>query len=252
MKPSTAHGPGHPIRTVAGGDARGDFQSFQIENHDGFISGEGNVGSRAIGRDENAFGLAPELKAPDFFARGRVNHQQTIAAEIGDENELAVGSEFEAVRTIGAEVEGLHYFFCGHINDGDRAVTGVGRPEFAAIWRNVGAVRDRQLNAEVRDIAQCVVEAVGEIGGADHQRQFHDLPFVVELVQFFERPGANGSGAARDALGVKDGGFLLFIKKWAALVELQRLDLLVSQSDSLRRSDMRARSIFATVQQGGF
>ncbi len=226
VKPSTAHGPGHPIRTVAGGDARGDFQSFQIENHDGFISGEGNVGSRAIGRDENAFGLAPELKAPDFL--------------------------FEAVRTIGAEVEGLHYFFCGHINDGDRAVTGVGRPEFAAIWRNVGAVRDRQLNAEVRDIAQCVVEAVGEIGGADHQRQFHDLPFVVELVQFFERPGANGSGAARDALGVKDGGFLLFIKKWAALVELQRLDLLVSQSDSLRRSDMRARSIFATVQQGGF
>jgi hypothetical protein len=103
------------------------------------------------------------------------------------------------------------------------------------------------LNAEVRDIAQSVVEAVGEIGSADHQSQFHDLPLVVELPQFFKRAGANGSGAARDALGVQDGGLILFVKKRTVLVELQRLDLLVRESDSLRRSDVRARSIFAAI-----
>jgi hypothetical protein len=106
-----------------------------------------------------------------------------------------------------------------------------------------------QLNAEVWDIAQSVVEAVGEIGGADHECQFHDLPFVVELPQFFERAGANSGGAAGDALSVKDGGLILLVKQRAALVELQRLDLLVGDADSLRRSDVRAGSILATVQQ---
>ena len=111
---------------------------------------------------------------------------------------------------------------------------------------------NRQLNAEVWNIAQSVVEAVGEIGGADYQRQLHDLPLVVELPQFFERAGANGGGAAGDALGVEDGGLILLVKQRAALVELQRLDLLVGDPDSLRRSDVRARSILATVQQRGF
>src|SRR5260370_27297043 len=111
----------------------------------------------------------------------------------------------------------------------------------------MGNAKRRQLNAEVWDIAQSVVEAVGEIGSADHQSQFHDLPLVVELPQFFKRAGANGSGAARDALGVQDGGLILFVEKRAALVELQRLDFLVRQSDSTPRSDARARSIFAAI-----
>ena len=112
---------------------------------------------------------------------------------------------------------------------------------FAAIHRA------EWLNAEIWDIAQSVVEAVGEIGGADHQRQFHDLPFVVELPQFIQRSGTSGGGTARDTLGVQDGGFILVVEQWAALVELQRLDLLVSEPDSLRRSDVGAGSILAAV-----
>jgi hypothetical protein len=103
------------------------------------------------------------------------------------------------------------------------------------------------LNAEVWDIAQSVFEAVGKIGSADHQRQFHDLPLVVELPQFIQRSGTIGGGAARDALGVQDGGFILLVEQWAALVELQRLDLLVSEPESLRRSDVSAGSILAAV-----
>lgn len=108
-------------------------------------------------------------------------------------------------------------------------------------------LKGRRLNAEVWNIAQSVVEAVGEIGGADYQRQFHDLPLVVELPQFFERAGANCGGAAGDALRVEDGGLILLVKQRAALVELQRLDLFVGDADSLRRSDVRARSILAAV-----
>jgi hypothetical protein len=67
------------------------------------------------------------------------------------------------------------------------------RPKPKGFRHQVGAgqlqdeatIRVRWLNAEVWNIAQSVVEAVGEIGGADHQRQLHDLPFVVELPQFF-------------------------------------------------------------------
>jgi len=123
------------------------------------------------------------------------------------------------------------------------------RPRLAL--HNNAARRDpyrvRRLDAEVWNIAQGVVEAVGEIGGADHQRQFHDLPFIVELSQFFERTGANGGGAAGDALSVEDSGLILFVKQRTAFVELQRLDLLAGDADSLRRSDVRARSILAAV-----
>jgi hypothetical protein len=103
------------------------------------------------------------------------------------------------------------------------------------------------LDAEVRDVAECVVKAVGEIGGADHQCQFHNLPLIVEFSQLFERTAANRSRAARDALGVQNRGFLLLVKQRAAIVELQRLDLLACDSDSLRRSGVSAGSILAAV-----
>jgi hypothetical protein len=103
------------------------------------------------------------------------------------------------------------------------------------------------LDAEVRDVAQCVVKAVGEIGGADHQCQFHNLPLIVEFSQLFEGTAANGSGAARDALGVQNRGFLLLVKQRAAVVELQRLDLFAGDSDPLRRSGVCTGSILAAV-----
>src|SRR5260370_1060036 len=87
----------------------------------------------------------------------------------------------------------------------------------------MGNAKRRQLNAQVWDIAHSIVEAVGEIGGADHQSQFHDLPLVVEFSQLFERASANPLGAARDALGVQDGGLILLVKQAAALVGLHRL-----------------------------
>src|SRR5713226_1851616 len=96
-------------------------------------------------------------------------------------------------------------------------------------------------------VAKRVVKAVGEIGGADHQCQFHDLPLIVEFSQIFEPSAANGSGAARDAFRVQNRGFLLLVKQRAALVELQRLDLLAFDSDSLRRSGVCAGSILAAV-----
>lgn len=104
------------------------------------------------------------------------------------------------------------------------------------------------LDAEVRDVAKCVVKAVGEIGGADHQCQFHNLSLIVEFSQLFERTAANRGRAARDALGVQNRGFLLLVKQRAAVVELQRLDLLACDSDSLRRSGVCAGSILAAVE----
>ncbi len=107
------------------------------------------------------------------------------------------------------------------------------------------------LDPEVGDGPQGVIEAVGEVGGANHQGQFHDLARVVILAQLLERAAANARGTAGEPLGVEDGGLLLVIKERAAFIELQGLDLLLRDADSLRRSDMGAASIFTAVDQRG-
>src|SRR6266849_1279519 len=107
-------------------------------------------------------------------------------------------------------------------------------------------------DAQVGQGLQGVVEAVGEIGGADDQSKLHDLSFIVKLPEVFQSAGADGGGAAGDALGIQDGGLLLRIEQRAALVELQGLDLLGSDPDPLRRSGVGARSILAAVDEGGF
>src|SRR5713101_6204271 len=106
-------------------------------------------------------------------------------------------------------------------------------------------------DAQVGQGLQGVVEAVGKIGGADNQGKLHDLSFIVKLPEVFQSAGADGGGAAGDALGIQDGGLLLGIEKRTALVELQRLDLLGSDPDPLRRSGVGARSILAAVDESG-
>src|SRR6266851_2276153 len=134
---SVAEGPGEAVRAVAGGDAGGDFEGFQVEDSNGFVASDGDIGAGAIRKDENAFGLAAEAEALDFLAGWRVENDQLVAGEIGDEGKLAIGSELEAVGALGVEVERLNDFFRGDVNDGDGAVAGIGGPEFAAVGRNV-------------------------------------------------------------------------------------------------------------------
>src|SRR6266571_3482264 len=134
---SVAEGPGEAVGAVAGGDAGGDFEGFQVEDGDDFFTGDGDIGARAIRKDENALGLAAEAEALDFLAGWRVEDDQLVAGEIGDEGELAIGSELEAVGALGVEVERLNDFFRRDVDDGNSAVAGIGGPEFAAVGRNV-------------------------------------------------------------------------------------------------------------------
>src|SRR5712691_13440583 len=69
------------------------------------------------------------------------------------------------------------------------------------------------LAAEVRNRAQRVVEAVGEISGADHERELNNLTFVVILAQLLERTGADRGSTAGDPLGVKNRGLLFFVEE---------------------------------------
>jgi hypothetical protein len=76
----------------------------------------------------------------------------------------------------------------------------------------IGWTSGRASHTEVRDVAQRVVETIGEIGCADHQSQLNDLPFIVILAQILERAGTDGRCSAGDALGVQDGSFFLLVK----------------------------------------
>ena len=75
------------------------------------------------------------------------------------------------------------------------------------------AFRRTLLVAEVWNSAQRVVEPVGEVGGADHQRKLDNLTFVVIFAQLLQRTSADRGSAAGDALGVKNRRFLLFVEE---------------------------------------
>ena len=81
------------------------------------------------------------------------------------------------------------------------------------------------LHAEVGDIFERIVEAVGEIRHADSERQLDDLSFVVEFAQVFQIGGANRGRGARHAIGIEDGRLFFLIEQGAALVKRERGNL---------------------------
>ncbi len=91
---------------------------------------------------------------------------------------------------------------------------GIGRTSSSQIgYSELNDFRRTLLVAEVWNRAQRVVEAVGEISGADHQRELNNLTFVVIFAQLLERTGADRGSAAGNALGVKNRGLLFFIEE---------------------------------------
>ncbi len=88
-------------------------------------------------------------------------------------------------------------------------------------------------HSEVGDIFEGVVEAVGEIRGADDQGQLDDLSLVVKPAQFQKRGSTDAGGAARYAVGVEDGGLFFFIEEGAARIKRQRRDLLRGDAGAL-------------------
>ncbi len=98
-----------------------------------------------------------------------------------------------------------------YIEPGPREIGGT--PSSQIGYAELNDFRRTLLAAEVRNRAQRVVEAVGEISGADHQRELNNLTFVVILAQLLKRTGADRGSAAGDPLGVKNRGLLFFVEE---------------------------------------
>ena len=106
--------------------------------------------------------------------------------------------------------------------------------------------------AQVRNGAQGIIEAVREIRRANHQRELDDLPIIEKFSQLREGRVADRRGAPGDAFGKQNYGLLFLIEQRAALVELQRPNLLLGDANPLRRSGVRAGSILAAIDQRRF
>ena len=98
-----------------------------------------------------------------------------------------------------------------YIEPGLRGIGGT--PSSQIGYAELNDFRRTLLVAEVRNRAQRVVEAVGEISGADHERELNNLTFVVILAQLLERTGADRGSTAGDPLGVKNRGLLFFVEE---------------------------------------
>ena len=74
--------------------------------------------------------------------------------------------------------------------------------ETQSVQSHQSQARNHPSGAEVRDIFEGVVEAIGKIGHARGQGQLDDLAFVAELAHLLELGGAKGSGGARHMIGL--------------------------------------------------
>ena len=95
-----SHGQGHAVGTVACGDASADFQSFQVEHRDGLFSADGDIGARTIWNNENTFRLAAQVEPFDFLTRSSIDHKQYVTSRVGDEDQLSIDTELEAIRVV--------------------------------------------------------------------------------------------------------------------------------------------------------
>lgn len=72
------------------------------------------------------------------------------------------------------------------------------------------------------------------------------------LSQLLQLLFADGGGCARHLVGKMDDRLFFFIKEFAAMVEAESANLLVSDSDPLRRSGMGLGSILAAIDKRSF
>lgn len=92
-----------------------------------------------------------------------------------------------------------------------------------------------------------VVESIGEVGRADEEGQLHDLLLVIILPQLFKDILPDSGCGSCNKLNKMESRLVLIVKGFTASVEEQVLKLLVGHASLLRRSNVGAGSILATV-----
>jgi hypothetical protein len=107
-----------------------------------------------------------------------------------------------------------------------------------------------QHSPYVRGELKGIVEALGKVGQADDEGQFHDLLFIIIFLQLFEDILPDCGCGPCHKLNKTESGFVLFIEGVTALVEEDLPELLVGYASLLRRSSVGAGSILTAIEHG--
>ena len=110
-----------------------DFQFVQVNYGDGVVAGQGYVGARAVRDDQDSAGAAADVKHLINGARGGVHDDEFAGFRVGNERELAVRREFQAIGMFGARVYRLDYFAGGGFDNRNGAIAGIGGPDFLVV-----------------------------------------------------------------------------------------------------------------------
>ena len=81
-----------------------DFEFVQVNYGDGIVAGQGYVGARAVRDDQDSAGTAADVKHLINAARGGVHDYEFAGCRVGNQRELAVRREFQAIGMFGARV----------------------------------------------------------------------------------------------------------------------------------------------------
>jgi len=92
-----------------------------------------------------------------------------------------------------------------------------------------------------------VIDPVGEVGYAYGQGQLDNLFFREVLTQLLQLLVADRGRGARDLVGKMNDSLIFLIEQLAAMVEDQGANLIVGNSNPLRRSGVRLGSILAPI-----
>lgn len=99
-----------------------DRQCFQIDERDLITPPHCNVGFGSIRRHQNSFRHAAKPYALNFVARMDVQRNEVATFQIGDEDELSVWTEFQTVRPLRIELNGLNHVVRHNAYDRDISV----------------------------------------------------------------------------------------------------------------------------------
>src|SRR5947209_14143946 len=133
--------PRHSIRPGANINAPNLRQCGEVDDPDLAGLRAGNVGLLIVRVHLDAQWNGAYGNSLEQLARAAFNRQDLVRLRIGDEHHLSVGSEFEPVGMFGKRRDRLLYLLCAHIDYADSTISGMRRPHFFTVGREINCFR---------------------------------------------------------------------------------------------------------------
>ena len=115
-------------RPKTGRNLSDDLKRVEVDHGHAVAPAQRRVRPRTIGLHQH--GVRSEIKSRDLGSRRGVQHHETAACTVGDEDPPSIRCELQTVGVRQIQIESLYDLFHANIDDGDATVVARRRPDF--------------------------------------------------------------------------------------------------------------------------